>query len=181
MANVLSYSLFTNFDVDLFKAGKHYRLFEKMGSHPVVVEGKKGVYFAVWAPTAKSVSVVGDFNHWVEGEHELFVRWDESGIWEGFIPGIEKGAKYKYKIHSHNNDIKTERPTHLLDFVSNLPKQHLSFGMTLINGWIKTGWPKDVIRMVWINLIPSTKYIWVHGKRRMVGNHYHMLKLQLNW
>ncbi len=109
MANVLPYSLFTNFDIDLFKAGKHYRLFEKMGSHPVVVEDNKGVYFAVWAPTAKSVSVVGDFNHWVEGEHELFVRWDESGIWEGFIPGIEKGAKYKYKIHSHNNGITTEK------------------------------------------------------------------------
>ncbi|WP_343486737.1 1,4-alpha-glucan branching protein GlgB [Allomuricauda sp. d1] len=109
MANVLSHSLFTDFDIDLFKSGKHYRLFEKLGSHLVEVDGKKGTYFAVWAPSAKAVSVIGDFNYWTEGEHPLFVRWDESGIWEGFIPGVKKGDKYKYKIHSHNNDISTEK------------------------------------------------------------------------
>lgn len=109
MAKVISHSLFSDFDINLFKSGKHYRLFEKLGSHPIEVKGEKGTYFAVWAPTAKSVSVVGDFNYWVEGEHQLYVRWDESGIWEGFIPGVGKGIKYKYKIHSNNNDIKTEK------------------------------------------------------------------------
>ncbi len=109
MANVIAHSLFTDFDIDLFKAGKHYQLYKKLGSHPMELNGKKGTYFAVWAPTAKSVSVVGDFNYWIEGDHKLFVRWDESGIWEGFIPGIDQGSLYKYKIHSHNNDIKTEK------------------------------------------------------------------------
>ncbi|WP_300434020.1 1,4-alpha-glucan branching protein GlgB [Christiangramia sp.] len=103
------HSLFSDFDISLFKAGKHYRLYEKFGAHLMEVEGQKGVYFAVWAPTAKSVSVIGDFNYWLEGEHPLNVRWDESGIWEGFIPGVEKGAKYKYKIHSHNSDMKLEK------------------------------------------------------------------------
>ena len=109
MAKVIAYSLFTDFDIDLFKSGKHYRLYEKFGSHITVVDGVEGTYFAVWAPSAKSVSVVGDFNYWLEGDHQLNVRWDESGIWEGFIPAIGKGNLYKYKIHSHYNDIKTEK------------------------------------------------------------------------
>ncbi|MGB5983383.1 MAG: 1,4-alpha-glucan branching protein GlgB [Nonlabens sp.] len=109
MSKVLTHSLFTDFDIDLFKAGKHYRLYEKFGSHIIEKDGVKGTYFAVWAPSAKAVSVIGDFNYWVEGEHALQVRWDSSGIWEGFIPGVEQGATYKYKIHSNNNDIKTEK------------------------------------------------------------------------
>lgn len=109
MAQVKPYSLFTDFDIDLFKGGKHYRLYEKMGSHLVTVDGIAGTYFAVWAPTAKSVSVIGDFNYWMEGEHQLNVRWDESGIWEGFIPFVSKGNTYKYKIQSNNNDAKTEK------------------------------------------------------------------------
>ncbi|SDS49915.1 1,4-alpha-glucan branching protein GlgB [Gramella sp. MAR_2010_147] len=103
------HSLFSDFDISLFKSGKHYRLYEKFGAHLLEVDGEKGVYFSVWAPSAKSVSVIGDFNYWTEDEHPLNVRWDESGIWEGFIPGVEKGAKYKYKIHSHNNDLKFEK------------------------------------------------------------------------
>ncbi|MBC31371.1 MAG: 1,4-alpha-glucan branching enzyme [Muricauda sp.] len=122
MANVKPHSLLTDFDINLFKAGKHYRLFEKLGSHLIEVDGEKGTYFAVWAPTAKSVSVVGDFNFWTEGDHPLYVRWDESGIWEGFIPGVAKGAKYKYKIHSHNNDIKTEKADPFARYCEQPPK-----------------------------------------------------------
>ena len=109
MSNVHTYSLFSDFDIELFKAGKHFRLYEKLGSHPVTVDGKKGTYFAVWAPSAKSVSVVGDFNYWLEGDHKLNVRWDGSGIWEGFIPDVGHGTIYKYKIQSHHNDVKTEK------------------------------------------------------------------------
>ncbi|WP_109300914.1 1,4-alpha-glucan branching protein GlgB [Aquimarina sp. AU474] len=109
MTKVVAHSLFSDFDINLFKGGKHYRLYEKFGSHITIVDGVEGTYFAVWAPSAKSVSVVGDFNFWVEGEHELNVRWDESGIWEGFIPGTGKGSIYKYKIQSHHNDVVTEK------------------------------------------------------------------------
>lgn len=109
MAKVKVYSLFSDFDINLFKAGKHYRLYEKFGSHITTVDGLDGTYFSVWAPSAKSVSVIGDFNFWIEGEHQLNVRWDGSGIWEGFIPFVGKGNIYKYKIHSHHNDIKTEK------------------------------------------------------------------------
>ena len=103
------YSLFTDFDISLFKAGKHYRIYEKLGSHILEINGTKGTYFAVWAPSAKEVSVVGDFNYWTEHEHKLSVRWDSSGIWEGFIPGVGKGSRYKYKITSCIDNIKTEK------------------------------------------------------------------------
>ncbi|WP_309640315.1 1,4-alpha-glucan branching protein GlgB [Flavobacterium sp.] len=109
MSKVQPHSLFTDFDISLFKAGKHFRLYEKLGAHLTEVDGVKGVYFAVWAPSARSVSVVGDFNYWIQGEHQLNVRWDASGIWEGFIPGVEKGSTYKYKIQSNNNGIITEK------------------------------------------------------------------------
>ena len=109
MNKVQSHSLFTDFDIDLFKAGKHFRLYEKLGAHLIEVDGVKGVYFAVWAPSARSVSVIGDFNYWIQGEHPLQVRWDSSGIWEGFIPGVEKGTTYKYKIQSNNGGIITEK------------------------------------------------------------------------
>ena len=109
MNKVQVHSLFTEFDIDLFKAGKHFRLYEKLGAHPIELDGVKGVYFAVWAPSAQSVSVVGDFNYWIAGNHELYVRWDASGIWEGFIPNITKGTTYKYKIQSSNNGIVTEK------------------------------------------------------------------------
>lgn len=109
MNKVFSHTLFTDFDIDLFKAGKHYRLYEKLGAHLIELNGVKGVYFAVWAPTAQSVSVVGDFNFWTQGEHQLEVRWDSSGIWEGFIPELDKGALYKYKIQSNNGETATEK------------------------------------------------------------------------
>jgi 1,4-alpha-glucan branching enzyme len=109
MNKVITHSLFTDFDINLFKAGKHYKLYEKLGAHLIEVNGIKGAYFAVWAPTANSVSVVGDFNYWAKDEHQLQVRWDSSGIWEGFIPNIEKGSLYKYMIQSNIDGIITEK------------------------------------------------------------------------
>jgi len=106
---VKSFSLFTDFDIHLFREGKHFQLYKKFGSHYMEVDGVKGTYFSVWAPTAKNVSVIGDFNFWVKGKHTLQVRWDESGIWEGFIPGVNPGSVYKYAIQSHNNDIELEK------------------------------------------------------------------------
>ncbi len=109
MSKVIQHSLFTDFDINLFKSGKHFRLYEKLGSHIITLNGVKGTYFSVWAPTAKSVAVIGDFNYWTDDDYQLNVRWDSSGIWEGFIPNVGKGSLYKYKIHSNNNNIVTEK------------------------------------------------------------------------
>lgn len=102
--NVESYSLFTDFDINLFKAGKHYRLYEKMGSHVIENQGVIGTYFAVWAPNARYVSVIGGFNGWERGSHPLASRWDSSGIWEGWIPNIGNGEVYKYFIASNTGE-----------------------------------------------------------------------------
>jgi len=106
---VKAHSLFTDFDVSLFKHGSHYNLFDKFGSHVIEVDGVKGTYFAVWAPSAKSVSVIGDFNYWTPNEYQLNVRWDSSGIWEGFIPNVGHGDLYKYHIESNVNGIITQK------------------------------------------------------------------------
>lgn len=99
-----SFSLLTDFDIHLFKSGKHFKLYEKLGAHLATFKGQQGTYFAVWAPNARAVSVIGNFNHWNSNDHKLTPRWDESGIWEGFIAGVGQGEAYKYAIHSNTGD-----------------------------------------------------------------------------
>jgi len=93
-------SLFSEQDTYLFKEGNHFRLYDKLGAHLTKVNDVAGAYFAVWAPNAKAVSVIGDFNNWDIKAHKLGCRWDGSGIWEGFIAGVGKGQRYKYNIDS---------------------------------------------------------------------------------
>jgi 1,4-alpha-glucan branching enzyme len=99
---VKPYTLLTDFDIALFQSGKHFEMYKKLGSHIVQNDGESGVYFAVWAPNAKRVSVTGDFNNWDQDTHILKPRWDSSGIWEGFIAGLGKGTVYKYHIKTHD-------------------------------------------------------------------------------
>jgi 1,4-alpha-glucan branching enzyme len=99
------FSLLTDFDIHLFKSGKHFKLHEKLGSHFVKVGNADGTYFAVWAPNARTVSVIGNFNRWNSNHHKLSPRWDESGIWEGFFPDIKHGEAYKYAIHSNTGEL----------------------------------------------------------------------------
>ena len=102
-------TLFTDQDVYLFKEGTHFKLYDKLGSHLLSVEGVEGTYFAVWAPNAHGVSVIGDFNGWNKESHPLGVREDRSGIWEGFIPGVSHGATYKYHIASRYNNYRVDK------------------------------------------------------------------------
>jgi len=98
MSTVKQHSLLTDYDIDLIRKGKHFRLYKKMGSHPLQLDGEWGTLFSVWAPSALEVSVIGNFNFWNEKSHPLEVRPDGSGIWEGWIPGVGKGTLYKYSV-----------------------------------------------------------------------------------
>ncbi|MDJ1496411.1 1,4-alpha-glucan branching protein GlgB [Cytophagaceae bacterium DM2B3-1] len=102
-------SLFTDFDISLFRSGKHFKLYEKLGAHIINHNGVQGTYFAVWAPNAERVSLVGTFNFWNRTTHPLYPRWDGSGIWEGFVPNIGQGELYKYFIRSHNQGYEVEK------------------------------------------------------------------------
>jgi 1,4-alpha-glucan branching enzyme len=103
-ASTESFTLLTDFDVHLFRTGKHFKLYDKLGAHEAEFKGEKGTFFAVWAPNATAVSVIGNFNYWQSGQHNLNPRWDESGIWEGFFPGVQKGEVYKYAIQSNTGE-----------------------------------------------------------------------------
>lgn len=95
---VWNYSLFTDEDIRNYQAGTLYNAYTKFGSHQLNVLDTTGFYFAVWAPNATRLSVIGDFNGWNPAAHDLFVRQDGSGIWEGFIPHMKKGEAYKYHM-----------------------------------------------------------------------------------
>jgi len=92
-------TLLTPFDLHLFNEGKHVRLFEKFGAHLTELDGRPGTYFAVWAPNAERISVVGDFNRWNPDSHPMNPR-ESSGVWEAFIPELGRGTVYKYHIRS---------------------------------------------------------------------------------
>jgi len=102
-------STLSEMDIYLFKQGNHTKMYEKFGAHVMEYKGKKGVHFAVWAPTAQSVSVRGDFNNYEIDAHPLLLREDDSGIWEGFIEGISIGLTYKYHIVSKFHNIVHEK------------------------------------------------------------------------
>ncbi|NWF51480.1 MAG: 1,4-alpha-glucan branching enzyme, partial [Nitrospirae bacterium] len=89
----------TEFDLHLIGEGTHYKNYEKLGAHVMEINGKRGVHFAVWAPNARSVSVIGDFNKWDGRRHQMRVL-GSSGIWELFIPGLEEEVLYKFQIKS---------------------------------------------------------------------------------
>ncbi|WP_174774442.1 1,4-alpha-glucan branching protein GlgB [Chryseobacterium sediminis] len=120
MNSVKTYTLFTDHDVYLFKEGRHYKLYGKFGAHSAEKEGIKGVYFSVWAPNAKKVSVIGNFNNWNHKDHILFPRWDGSGIWEGFIEGLTWGTLYKYAIETPRGEILEKSDPYAVSWEQNI-------------------------------------------------------------
>jgi 1,4-alpha-glucan branching enzyme len=96
-------SKLTEFDLHLFAEGNHHRIYEKLGAHPAEFNGVKGVYFALWAPNARNVSVLGDFNNWDGRNHQM--RKLETGVWELFIPELDAGTAYKYEVKNWEGHI----------------------------------------------------------------------------
>jgi 1,4-alpha-glucan branching enzyme len=132
-------SLLTYHDIYLFKEGSHFKLYDKLGSHVMTINGEEGVYFAVWAPGAEEVSVMGDFNGWDRESHLLKVRNDESGVWEGFIPGIKKGDIYKYHIFSKYNKYRVDKGDPFV-FYWELPPKTASIVWDLNYEWNDNEW-----------------------------------------
>jgi 1,4-alpha-glucan branching enzyme len=94
----------SEFDLYLFGEGRHYGLYHKFGAHPGTRDGVAGTRFAVWAPNAKRVSVVGGFNHWDGRKHSMHSRGG-SGVWELFVPGVGEGVEYKYEIRTQHDQL----------------------------------------------------------------------------
>src|ERR1700752_2676110 len=101
-------SRLTDNDLYLFNEGSHYRIYEQMGAHLMTVGGEVGTCFGVWAPNAREVSVIGSFNQWHPKTHPLRPR-GSSGIWEGFIPGVNRSALYKYHIESSHHGYRIDK------------------------------------------------------------------------
>ena len=101
-------SLLSEDDLYLFNEGSHFRLYNHLGAHPLTVGGIPGTFFAVWAPSAERVAVMGDFNGWDRNSHLLQPRGN-SGIWEGFLPNVGRGATYKYFITSRFHGYQVEK------------------------------------------------------------------------
>ena len=94
-------TILSDLDLHLFNEGNHYRAYEKLGSHAATFDGESGLHFAVWAPNADRVSVVGDFNRW-DGRVNVCEPLHSSGIWTTFVPGLAWGEKYKYEVRAKN-------------------------------------------------------------------------------
>jgi 1,4-alpha-glucan branching enzyme len=133
-------SLLSDDDLYLFNEGSHYKLYEKLGAHPMTVNGTIGTYFAVWAPNARDVYVIGNFNGWDRTRHRLQPR-GKSGIWEGFINGIGPGSIYKYYIVSryHNYTVEKADP---FAFYAETPPRTASIVQNLDYKWGDHDWIK---------------------------------------
>ncbi len=146
MAAILQHTLLTDDDLYLFNRGDHIRLYDKLGAHPMVVDGVEGTYFAVWAPNAKQVSVVGDFNGWgarpAEGRGYPLQHRGASGIWEGFVEGLGKGTLYKYHIVSRYRGYKVDKADPFA-FHDEAPPKTASTVWDLAHEWGDQSWLKE--------------------------------------
>ncbi|WP_027381612.1 1,4-alpha-glucan branching protein GlgB [Chryseobacterium daeguense] len=148
MNSVKTYTLFTDQDIYLFKEGKHYKLYDKFGAHSAEKDGVKGVYFSVWAPNAKKVSVIGNFNNWNHKDHILFPRWDESGIWEGFIAGLTWGTLYKYAVETAFGEILEKSDPYALSWEQNIQAASLvstTWYEWNDKDWLANRWKKNTL------------------------------------
>ncbi len=134
-------SLLSDDDLHLFNEGTHYTLYDKLGAHILKADGVSGVYFAVWAPNAREVYVIGDFNGWDRTGHKLRSR-GVSGIWEGFIIGLGAGVVYKYYIVSQYNGYTVEKADPFA-FFSETPPKTASIVRDLRFRWRDQAWMKE--------------------------------------
>jgi 1,4-alpha-glucan branching enzyme len=134
-------TLLTDQDLYLFNEGTHHRLYDKLGAHPLTADGVAGTYFAVWAPNAEHVFVMGDFQGWNKASHPLRPR-GSSGVWEGFVPGVGPGAAYKYSIASQYRGYRAEKADPFA-FAAEVPPRTASRVWDLAYTWHDETWLRD--------------------------------------
>lgn len=132
-------SVFSAQDLYLFREGTHRRLYRMMGAHLAEEDGKAGIHFALWAPNAEGVSVIGDFNGWDCRKNPLQMIWRDSGIWEGFVPGARQGDRYKYRIWGKGG-IQIPDKLDPFGFYSEIPPGTASVVWDLEKNWQDGGW-----------------------------------------
>jgi len=130
----------TDFDRYLFGSGNHWKLYEKLGAHPRKVQDQQGVNFALWAPNAQSVQVVGDFNHW-DGRGHTMRKQIPSGVWELFVPNVQAGMNYKYRVRSLDGRVIDKADP--LAFYSEVPPRTASIVHALSYQWNDASWLED--------------------------------------
>ncbi len=134
-------SMLTDEDLYLFNEGSHYRLYQKLGAHARTLEGEPGAHFAVWAPNAERVTVIGDFNGWDKGSHPLRPRGD-SGIWEGFVPKVGRGTLYKFHVASRYHGYRADKSDPFALF-RQVPPDTASIIWDLEYEWGDRGWMEN--------------------------------------
>ncbi|RPJ62009.1 MAG: 1,4-alpha-glucan branching protein GlgB [Acidobacteria bacterium] len=140
-STIIQHSLLTDDDLHFFNEGTHLQLYEKLGSHLVEVDGQRGVAFAVWAPNAQKVSVIGNFNGWSKESHPLGPR-GQTGIWEGIVPGVGKGAVYKYHVVARDRDYRVDKADPFACHAETPPKTG-SVVWDLDYHWNDAGWMEN--------------------------------------
>lgn len=135
---MLTSSIFTDNDIYLFREGTHRKLYEKLGAHCCSTGGTQGAHFAVWAPNAQRVSVIGDFNGWSPHRHALDSRGD-SGIWEGFVPEAPHGTRYKYHVESRYRNYRVNKSDPYA-FFNEVSPQTASIVWNLDYSWNDSHW-----------------------------------------
>ncbi len=140
----------TDFDHHLLSEGTHYKNYEKMGAHVRIINGVRGVHFAVWAPNAKAVSVVGDFNGWDARRHPMCMP-ESSGIWELFIPGLQEGALYKFEIYSRFNRYRQQKSDPFAFFCEKRPRSaNIVYSLSNKYSWQDAEWMDRRKKTKWL-------------------------------
>ena len=168
---VWQHSLLTDYDIYLFKQGKHYQLADYLGAHKMTIDDQEGYHFAVFAPGAWEVCGIGEFNGWDGSNHKLFVRWDESGIWEGFIPGVKDQTIYKYQIRSNHTPWVIEKSDPFA-FHCETPPKTGSITWNLKYNWKDKRWLNKRAKMQSFEQPMSIYEVHLGSWRRNENNNY---------
>ncbi|HTT02708.1 MAG TPA: 1,4-alpha-glucan branching protein GlgB [Steroidobacteraceae bacterium] len=160
----------TQQDIYHFREGTLLKAYEKLGAHPEVIDGTSGTRFAVWAPNAETVTVIGDFNEWNRTSHPLKPRWDQSGIWESFVPHVGPGALYKYHIRSRVAGYKVDKSDPFA-FRCELPPRTASIVSDPSYQWNEITWLRDRARINALDAPWSIYEVHLGSWRRVPEEH----------